>query len=358
MKLRRKLLLYLLMLSFVVFLMICLTELSARYMFRYHVSLVRNVDHRLQPNTSEHNSDGIRCEYEAKDFSRESFNMIFLGDSFVYGVKNHPQFAFPQQFESLSKEEHPEVVTRVANFGWTSSSPYLSLRLLKDIGAKYKPDVVFLCIDMSDFHDDLVYRNFIERPKLIYRVLSVLPGCVILAEKVFGKLAEGGTLTECYESVFGLPADRYFPVNAPLERTRAYCEPMIASIGETYAYVTDELKARFIVVILPRSFQYSGRECPSHWEEHEYEVFGPYVNEPFKLFDELKLTVDYPIYSLLEDFRKTPIFPTCFYDDPHWNEAGNRIAAQGIANIAKAERLFEECALNEDIQPAPRPAFK
>ena len=34
--------------------------------------------------------------------------------------------------------------------------------------------------------------------------------------------------------------------------------------------------------------------------------------------------------QLLEDFLSTDVFPTCFRDDPHWNPAGHRVAAEAI----------------------------
>jgi hypothetical protein len=40
--------------------------------------------------------------------------------------------------------------------------------------------------------------------------------------------------------------------------------------------------------------------------------------------------VDFPVYSLLEGFQETEVFPTCFHDDPHWNASGSNLAAELI----------------------------
>src|SRR5262249_440735 len=135
-----------------------------RFLYSDDVALVRNPDHRLRANTSETNADGLRTRKEAHDFTDDAMNTAFLGDSFVFGAREFPQLALPAQLERLLQARHPECKVNVANFGWVSSSPYLSLRLLKDIGRKYAPDLVLLGVDMTDFHDDLKYRLLVERP--------------------------------------------------------------------------------------------------------------------------------------------------------------------------------------------------
>jgi len=88
----------------------------------------------MKPNSEGNNSDGIRCNKEPDAFAPEQLNIIFLGDSFVYGPKVPAQYVFPQRFERMANAYcNPALTVNVANFGWTSSSPYLSLRQLKDI---------------------------------------------------------------------------------------------------------------------------------------------------------------------------------------------------------------------------------
>jgi hypothetical protein len=91
------------------------------------------------------------------------------------------------------------------------------------------------------------------------------------------------------------------------------------------------------LIVLPRSYQYSSRECPNNWEGKEYTVNGPCCLEPFRYFDEIRNSLDFPVYSLLEDFEKNKDFPTCFNSDPHWNENGHSVAANAIARIIRHE---------------------
>ena len=311
-------------------------EWLCRRVLHRDVSLIRDPDHRLRPTARGNNSDGIRCKAEAQAFREEDLNIIFLGDSFVYGLKQKPDVAFPQRFESIVRARHPRRGVNVANFGWISSSPYLSLRLLRDLGAKYKPDVVFLCIDMTDFHDDLKYRGLVEQPTAVYKGLAHVPGIIALTKRILVKLR----VESLHQSLFGYPADRFFIVNQPLSQSRPFCSVMLDSIRRIDAYTRNELNARFILVILPRSFQYSDRECPENWEADAYEVLGPHVLEPFVLFEAWKKDVDFPVYSLLKDFQTTDVFPTCLHDDPHWTQAGHAMVAERLYRIAKAEGLL------------------
>ena len=105
-------------------------EFRGRRVWQKKISLVSDLDHRMEPNIGDNNSDGIRCNKEPNSFAPEHLNIIFLGDSFVKGQKIPAKYAFPQRFERMANAYcNPELTVNVANFGWTSSSPYLSFRL-------------------------------------------------------------------------------------------------------------------------------------------------------------------------------------------------------------------------------------
>jgi len=320
--------------------LLAFVELVCRYAFPQDVALVRNPDHRLPKNTAETNSDGIRSDREADAFKEDDMNFIFLGDSFVYGLRQHPELAFPQQFERLARVRHPACKVNVANFGWISSSPYLSLRLLKEIGKKYRPDVVFLSIDMTDFHDDLQYKNLVEKKTFVYKSISYFPGIVIFVKKLIGKFRGFTWAQRLSERLFGMPIDRFFIVNEPLKDSEKFGTAIFDNINKIAEYSEKELNAKFILMIYPRSFQYSNRESPKNWERGEYKVLGPYVLEPFALFEKVKKRFGFPAYSLLHDFQTTNVFPTVMYDDPHWTEKGLRFVAGKVYAIAEKEHLF------------------
>jgi hypothetical protein len=93
--------------------------------------------------------------------------------------------------------------------------------------------------------------------------------------------------------------------------------------------------------VFPRTYQYSNRESPRNWEASEYEPLGPHSEEPFRYFDELRRRAPYPIHSLLDDFRKTQVFPTAFDHDPHWNVAGAQVAADALYRYCGQAACFD-----------------
>lgn len=315
---------------------VALEFIGQTLLFRNGVGLFKNVDHRMKPHTRETNGDGIRDAREADAYREEDRNIVFLGDSFVYGLGVERDEAIPRQFEQILAQRSPEKRIRAANFGWVSSSPLLSYRLLRDIGRKYKPDVVVMCVDMTDFRDDLEYGMILER-KGIFRFIRTFPITIMGLHRVIALVPGLGWF---HELLFGFPARRFFVTDAPLARTERYLTAIRSNIEALDTYCEGELHARFVVMVFPRSYQYSDRESAHSWERHEYTPLGPYALEPFKWFDRLRGEVRFPIHSLLPDFQKTTVFPTCIEKDTHWNKAGNRVAADAIIRYLSADGLL------------------
>ncbi|OAD23410.1 hypothetical protein THIOM_000761 [Candidatus Thiomargarita nelsonii] len=313
--------------------------IGQNFIFKGQLYFINNVDHRLMPNEApDINSDGIRSFSESDRFRQEDLNIIFLGDSFIFGLGLPYNKSIPYQFEEKARKRHPNQQINVANFGWTSSSPLLSYRLLKDIGKKYNPDIVILAIDMTDFHDDIKYLILLEK-KGIYQLVDYIPISFLVLKKIMEKVA---ILDPVYEWAYDLPRKMFFITEKPLSETRPYFSYIQQNIEDINTFSKKELNnAKFILMILPRSYQYSDKESPNNWEKNEYEILGQYSHEPFKYFESIKNEVDYPIHSLLPDFQNTTIFPTCFDHDPHWNEEGARIAAEAIYKYCLEEGCFK-----------------
>ena len=121
------------------------------------------VDHRPRPHTGGTNEDGVYSGLSAADFRDEDFNVVCLGDSFTANPHLPDDVRWPTRLERLLQSRLSGRRVRVANFGWVSSSPVLQARQLREIGAKYKPDLVLQAFDMTDFHDDLVARDRLAR---------------------------------------------------------------------------------------------------------------------------------------------------------------------------------------------------
>ena len=81
---------------------------------RRHIARTHHVDldHRMKANPAAGiNSDGIRCPVEASDFTADTFNIIFLGDSFTFGSYVNDEVTYPAFLQRLLPE------TEVINAG-------------------------------------------------------------------------------------------------------------------------------------------------------------------------------------------------------------------------------------------------
>jgi hypothetical protein len=317
------------------------------FVLRAHTRIVGwDPDHRNKPGERRDiNEDGIRTFKTPADISDESFNVIFLGDSFVFGAMLRPNQTMPSQLEALMRE-HLGREVNVLNFGWLSSSPRLSYRLLAEVGHEYRPDLVVLGLDMTDFRDDLVYRNILEKRR-IFKLRSFVPASIVGLEMLFDAHR---FFAPVKETLYGFPTDRFFATNQPLRDSRPHFDAVLESLARIHRYSVEKLGAPFALFLFPRNFQYSESESPANWERDQYQTLGPYVLEPFRFFDEIARDLPYPHFSLLADFRDTDVHPHCFRDDPHWNERGAGIAARAVF------RDLEEGGLLPEPSPPPSDA--
>jgi hypothetical protein len=294
---------------------------------------VLDVDHRAP---ARHpflgtNADGLRMPLEADAFAAPGTNLVFLGDSFTYGLRVTAEQAFPEVTAALLRERLGRADVRAANFGWPSASPLLALRQLEAIGARYRPDLVVYALDMTDFHDDLMYARMLERHG-IYWWYDKTPITLRALERFAPALFE--RLHRRFSD--GLPRERFFASERSLEETREQLQPVVENL-ERLAAAARRLGAGFVVVVLPRSYQYSARESPHNWEAPQYTTLGPWSAEPFRFFASIRDQLSFPVLSLLETFQRASAFPTCFPDDPHWTPAGHRLAAEAIATFLAPE---------------------
>jgi hypothetical protein len=208
-----------------------------------------DIDHLPKPHSApDINGDGIRSDLEAGHFRFEDQNIVFLGDSFVFGWRLPAEQSLPAQFAQIARDRHPLLGLRVANFGWASSSPYLSYRQLRRIGRRYSPDVVILAVDMTDFHDDLKYRALLEGARL-NALMDWTPVTVLTVRKL---MTFAPPLYGLHEVMFGFPASRFFVTRQPLEKSRPWLGAIRESIESVARFTHDELGADFVLLLLPR----------------------------------------------------------------------------------------------------------
>lgn len=313
-----------------------IAEFVSRKIYADHVEKLIDVDHRPKPNRSGTNADGIRSKVDPNDLRAEDVNVIFLGDSFAYGVKSDAAHALPQRLERIARAALSGRTINVLNFGWSSSSPFLSLRRLHDIGRKYKPDAVILLVDGTDFYDDIAHRKYIAKQG-IYAMLDYVPGLFyVLRTAAKRRLSDDAT-----ESLLGLPSNRFFAYDQPLSESRPLLGSIADSIDAIADFTHDQLGARFYLVLSARHFQYSDRESPKNWENDSYTQLGRYVLEPDRYFEEQFGNRKFSYLSLLPAFQATSVFPTTFEDDPHWTDGGTQVAADAILAFCLERGCFD-----------------
>lgn len=308
------------------------------------------VDHRMKPDGREINSDGIRFRGEARELRDEDFVILVLGDSFTFGWNLPYEASFPYVLERRLAERDCDRPVRVVNMGWTSASPLLGLRLLREIGHAYRPDLVLYALDATDFHDDIRYELHLRREgdfepdasEVVERLArQVAPGLFGERSALLGRIAAlwRRPPPEPWEApAFPGPKERYFVTAHPLERTREAIERGTARhLAEMADFSERVLDARMALVLYPRAYQYSPRESPMNWESDRYERLGPYVREPLRYFEERAGELPYPVLSVWEAFEQSAPFPLFFPSDPHWNEAGADFMARSLETELLAE---------------------
>ncbi len=309
-----------------------------------------SVDHRMIPDGYEVNADSIRFRGVADDVHSNEFVILFMGDSFTYGLNLTYEQAFPYAVERILNSNRPERRVRAVNMGWISCSPLLAYRLLLDIGPKYKPDLLIYTLDMTDFADDLKYETALVKQQ----VLSIDSGTAVdvVTSGILSRMMTDETL-DAFKA-FARPLSRheaarcekaqeikdyFFVTSQPLEQSRAYIKRgVIRNLARIHAFAANQ-NARMLLVVAPRAYQYSSRESPYNWEAAEYEILGPYVKEPFRYFEELRDELPYPVLNLLPVFETARTFPLYFEDDPHWNEYGAALVAETIAGYLLENEL-------------------
>jgi hypothetical protein len=302
--------------------------------------LVANPDHRMTADNKDFNglnSDNIRSTHEASDIKDSDFNIIFLGDSFTYGFLMSPEKSPPVQLENLLREKYQRNDINVINFGWTSSSPFLSYRLLQDIGKKYKPDLVLIAVDMSDYRDEWFYKSIIEQ-RGFYRYVVKFPRLSYHLKKALEQLEP---LINWHTQLWGYSgAKGYFVARQPMEVSRSLFDDVYATLLNMNSYSQQELHAPFYTLLPPRHWQYTDKEAPESWENGGFDALGPYALENYRYFDEKRPQTPFPLISFLDDFRNSTAFPLNFKVDSHWNKHGARFFAERVAQHCEALGAF------------------
>jgi len=322
-----------------------------------------DVDHRNKPLPGFLNEDGIKPDVPPSAYRPEDFNIIFLGDSMTEGLGlDHPEKqAFPFLIEQQLRAQHPDKHIRVADFGWSSSSPVLENRQLKQIGWKYHPKLVVQVFDMTDFQDDVDYTNRLRRADLEHPTeLSISRAMLVRFSLFLGtndfvqylkeKMALPALQTALDlsgEIVTPKPAHhlsgfegQFFFMWIPLEQAEPFFKYSWQAINETYETAKSQ-GAKFAFFVLPRYQQYNRRESPKDKKKGQIPPNDDYLFGVFRYFERQAVGAKFPVHHLLRDYQTCGEFPTTFEDDFHINETGHKIAARAMLRDLTADGLLD-----------------
>ncbi len=316
-----------------------------------------DVDHRPRPLVDGANEDGLYTTLAPAELGRDDTVILVVGDSFVANPTLPAAARWPRVMEARLRTLTGRDNLYCINAGWVSSSPVLQARMLRDVGAKYSPDLIVQCLDMSDVHDDwraeIALRAAGQSPGVtrlgITRVLSAVVGSTLGVGDLTlwrrGQLrgqwrqGEGEGEGEGDAAQTAVPAGRYFHLGQPAFFSRDAYERTWRALLDTRA-AASQTDAEYLLVLLPRYQQYDPREAPDDWEKGQWPEKLTHLREPLEWFGERARTEGIPCLSLLPAFEGSGRFPTCFDDDPHWNETGNQIAADAVAaEVARSRAL-------------------
>lgn len=99
-----------------------------------------------------HNSHGFRDSREFGPEKGAAFRVLFLGDSFVYGVGVNDEQAIPQRVEKILRSRDYSV--EIINAGSPGKGTDYELRLLQVLGQRLSPDLIVLCFFWNDYFDN------------------------------------------------------------------------------------------------------------------------------------------------------------------------------------------------------------
>ncbi len=297
-------------------------------------------DHRPKPQPGWRNTDGVSPDTPPADYRDEDYVVVFLGDSFTEGLYlDDWRDAFPFVVQERLQAARPDAGVRVVNFGWTGSSPVLQERQLRELGRRYRPDLVVQCFDMTDFHDDLRYVEMLEDKGLdarlelsVWRMLEIWASWALGVADLRVWLADrapwesGSTDAASVAGRLG----RFFPLELPLASAEPHMEVSWSAIQRTAA-AAERLGADYALVVLPRYQQFDPTECPDDWERDGFaRSGGRWLLQPFSWFEARATQADFPVWPLLEAFVADPRKPKVFPNDPHYNPTGHEIAGEAV----------------------------
>ena len=252
------------------------------------------------------NSAGLRGAREIDDFEPEQRRLLVLGDSFTFGDEVADDQVWPSRLEQALPN------TRVVNFGVHGYGHDQMLILLRELGAKARPEIVVLGFVYPDIHRNLLgFRDF-AKPRFEFRdgQLELLNMPLPTPEEVSRSALFRPAVLDVASVARGLLDARSGALDERArELTRHLLDALLAEIGR--------LGAQPVFVYLP--------------VEGEIEDTSPAPTSRERFLLDFCVERDVACASLRLGFARAHAAGAELATVGHWGPRGHRIAADGIA---------------------------
>ncbi|MDO8445511.1 MAG: GDSL-type esterase/lipase family protein [Deltaproteobacteria bacterium] len=105
------------------------------------------------------NSRGFRDGEYPEEKSRNTLRIVGLGDSFTFGAGVKLQDTYLKQLEKMLTEKSSFKTVEILNMGVPGYNTYQELIFMKEVGLRYKPDIVIVGFVLNDV--DLLDRDLL-----------------------------------------------------------------------------------------------------------------------------------------------------------------------------------------------------
>ncbi|MDP8249136.1 MAG: SGNH/GDSL hydrolase family protein [Candidatus Tritonobacter lacicola] len=328
------------------------------------------IGYRLGESTPGTNSMGFRDRERCFEKEPGVYRIVALGDSFAFGCVSRDENYLALLEQRLTGQLSRPV--EIINLGIPSYGPKEELRLLEKLGIKYSPDHVmvnfFVGNDLTD--NKPTFKDKILLDGMVFNVHAFPQGILMFqnwylhhylkvgwtARNTRGGGEETAVTGTDRPGAFeaaeaGQSRTKPVPVLAEREFNRGlsvYASLFLRSreelLGERFEYVksfiqrmrsvSEQNGAGFSVVLLPEQMQVDRALRRKVLRENGLSEADYDFEAPSRLFETFGEEEGIPVLDLLPFFkegcrREKLYFPL----DSHWNERGNRIASDAIADL-------------------------
>lgn len=358
------------------------------------VSLDKNLHHVMIPNSKcryktpewdvayQINNLGLRNN-EITPKGKDTFRVLFLGDSYVQGHGLETNQSFVNILENKLNNDNSSQKIEVINAGVFGYSPLIEYLFLKEIGLSLEPDLVITGFNVSDFYEDR--KRFVEL-KTSYPNLSdeELEQKIKNGEALFNfSLINQSAVSEPTQKVY-LPALSFSVKQRLRENSKIYKtvsdfikkrnQPVQQDVlhqGDMdldFAAIMrgskikeedhqrlwdlplkhlvmleealDQKNIPFVIFTIPDATQVSDREWPNRkalgYVQHFQDTRLPFQEVLKEKLKDSKIIILDP----LEEYKFSKDFPLYFPIDGHFNQKGHKLAGDFL--FQKTKDLIQE----------------